>query len=119
MFLHPSLSEGLSNATLEAMAVGLPVVVTDVSGMRELVTDGVNERSSHRLVTRPHWRPPFGIWRPTPSSAPRWASAAGNGPSITSTSSCAHKPYSSTIDESFASMPRRRKIQSIRMDWAS
>ena len=42
VFLHPSLSEGLSNATLEAMAVGLPVVVTDVSGMRELVTDGDN-----------------------------------------------------------------------------
>jgi colanic acid/amylovoran biosynthesis glycosyltransferase len=42
VFLHPSLSEGLSNATLEAMAVGLPVVVTDVGGMRELVTDGEN-----------------------------------------------------------------------------
>jgi colanic acid/amylovoran biosynthesis glycosyltransferase len=42
VFLHPSLSEGLSNATLEAMAVGLPVVVTDVGGMRELVTDGDN-----------------------------------------------------------------------------
>jgi colanic acid/amylovoran biosynthesis glycosyltransferase len=42
VFLHPSLSEGLSNATLEAMAVGLPVVVTDVGGMRELVTDGVD-----------------------------------------------------------------------------
>jgi glycosyltransferase involved in cell wall biosynthesis len=42
VFLHPSLSEGLSNATLEAMAVGLPVVVTDVGGMPELVTDGVD-----------------------------------------------------------------------------
>jgi colanic acid/amylovoran biosynthesis glycosyltransferase len=42
VFLLPSLSEGLSNATLEAMAVGLPVVVTDVGGMRELVTDGVD-----------------------------------------------------------------------------
>jgi colanic acid/amylovoran biosynthesis glycosyltransferase len=42
IFLHASVSEGLSNATLEAMAVGLPVVVTDVGGMRELVTDGVD-----------------------------------------------------------------------------
>jgi colanic acid/amylovoran biosynthesis glycosyltransferase len=42
VFLHPSVSEGLSNATLEAMAVGVPVVVTDVGGMRELVTDGID-----------------------------------------------------------------------------
>jgi colanic acid/amylovoran biosynthesis glycosyltransferase len=42
IFLHSSVSEGLSNATLEAMAVGVPVVVTDVGGMRELVTDGVD-----------------------------------------------------------------------------
>jgi glycosyltransferase involved in cell wall biosynthesis len=42
VYLHPSVSEGLSNATLEAMAVGLPVVVTDVGGMRELVSDGDN-----------------------------------------------------------------------------
>ena len=42
VFLLTSLSEGLSTATLEAMAVGLPVVVTDVGGMREAVTDGVD-----------------------------------------------------------------------------
>lgn len=44
VFLLASLSEGLSNATLEAMAVGLPVLVTDVGGMREAVTDGVEGR---------------------------------------------------------------------------
>jgi glycosyltransferase involved in cell wall biosynthesis len=44
VFLLPSLSEGLNTATLEAMAVGLPVVVTDVGGMREAVTDGVEGR---------------------------------------------------------------------------
>jgi len=44
IFMLPSLSEGLSIATLEAMAVGLPVVVTDVGGMREAVTDGVEGR---------------------------------------------------------------------------
>ncbi len=42
VFLLPSLSEGLNTATLEAMSVGIPVVVTDVGGMREAVTDGVD-----------------------------------------------------------------------------
>lgn len=36
----PSHSEGLSNALLESMAAGLPVVATDVGGTREAVTDG-------------------------------------------------------------------------------
>jgi colanic acid/amylovoran biosynthesis glycosyltransferase len=42
IFVLPSLSEGLSNATLEASAVGLPVVVTDVGGNREIVEHGVS-----------------------------------------------------------------------------
>jgi colanic acid/amylovoran biosynthesis glycosyltransferase len=41
VFLLSSLSEGLSNAVLEAMACGLPVVTTDAGGMREAVTNGV------------------------------------------------------------------------------
>ena len=44
LFLLSSVSEGVSQATAEAMAVGLPVVVTDVGGMRELVTDRVHGR---------------------------------------------------------------------------
>jgi colanic acid/amylovoran biosynthesis glycosyltransferase len=40
-FLLSSLSEGISNAVLEAMACGLAVVTTDCGGMREAVTDGV------------------------------------------------------------------------------
>lgn len=41
LFLLSSVSEGISNAALEAMATGLPVVTTDCGGMREAVTDGV------------------------------------------------------------------------------
>lgn len=38
--LVPKANEGLSNSILEYMAAGLPVVVTDCGGNRELVIDG-------------------------------------------------------------------------------
>ena len=41
VFLLSSLSEGISNAVLEAMSCGLPVVTTDCGGMREAVLDGI------------------------------------------------------------------------------
>lgn len=37
VFAHPSLSEGISNAVMEAMAMELPVVCTDAGGMCELI----------------------------------------------------------------------------------
>jgi glycosyltransferase involved in cell wall biosynthesis len=41
-FALPSDYEGLSFAMLEAMAVGLPIIATDVQGSGEALTDGVN-----------------------------------------------------------------------------
>lgn len=40
VFVLSSLEEGISNAVLEAMASGLPIVTTTAGGMAEAVTDG-------------------------------------------------------------------------------
>ena len=41
IFVFPSLSEGFSNALLEAMAAGKPVVAFDVSSMPEIIENGI------------------------------------------------------------------------------
>src|SRR3989338_5264126 len=40
IFIRPSLSEGLGNSFLEAMAVGLPVIGTNVGGIPDFLFDG-------------------------------------------------------------------------------
>lgn len=39
-FVHPSRSESFSLVRLEAMSTGCPVVISDISGAREMVRDG-------------------------------------------------------------------------------
>jgi glycosyltransferase involved in cell wall biosynthesis len=42
IYVQPSFQEGLPNAVLEAMAMGLPIVATRVSGNEDVVADGDN-----------------------------------------------------------------------------
>jgi glycosyltransferase involved in cell wall biosynthesis len=42
IFVFPSTTDTFGNVIIEAQAAGLPVVVSDVGGPRELVIDGVN-----------------------------------------------------------------------------
>ena len=41
VFLHPAVSEGFSNAVLEAQAMSLPIVCTDADGLTENIEDNV------------------------------------------------------------------------------
>lgn len=41
-FVFPSYREGFPNTVLEAGAMGLPSIVTDINGSREIIKDGKN-----------------------------------------------------------------------------
>ena len=42
LFVFPSNHEGMSNAVIEALCVGLPVVTTDVGGASDMIENGKN-----------------------------------------------------------------------------
>ena len=41
-FVFPSYREGFPNVVIEAGAMGLPAIVTDINGSREIIHDGEN-----------------------------------------------------------------------------
>lgn len=60
VYIFPSLGEGLSLSTLEAASCGLPLIVSDNSGLKDLLTDGkegfcVPIQSVEALVDRINW----------------------------------------------------------------
>lgn len=48
LFILNSSYEGFSHTLLEALAMGIPVLVSDAGGNREIIEDGVNGRLYHR-----------------------------------------------------------------------
>ena len=60
VYVLPSYHEGMPRSVLEAMAVGRPIITTNVPGCRETVIDGVNgflinARNASDLITKMEW----------------------------------------------------------------
>lgn len=55
IFVFPSMREGMPVALMEAMAAGLPCVVSDIRGNRELINGAVKD-STGFLETPPYWK---------------------------------------------------------------
>lgn len=72
IFLFPSLSEGFSNAVLEAMAMGLPIIASDVGANSEMIEDKggiiVKENTGQKLyeaivsISDPSIRKSMSLW---------------------------------------------------------
>jgi glycogen(starch) synthase len=86
-FVLSSLLEGFSSAIIEAMAAGLPLVVTDVPGIRGVVTDNregllVPSRSPTALAAAMHRIIDDAALRARLSSAARETAARYNWPTV-------------------------------------
>ncbi len=82
----PSTYETFSLVTFEAASSGLPILATDVNGVRELIEDGQNgfliarERRGYRPAPAPAGRRPGAAqrdWARPPASRPRLAGGDG------------------------------------------
>jgi glycosyltransferase involved in cell wall biosynthesis len=88
VFVLPSRNEGMSNAALEALASGLPLIVSGTGGMAELVRDGENgilidpdntetfARALVRLAEHPEERQAFGRASRQRAEAQSWRQVA-------------------------------------------
>ncbi len=73
IFVLPSIREGMPVALMEAMAAGLPCVVSDVRGNRELIADAKEEYKKHKTDKNLYVRP--GGIRVSAKSAASYAEA--------------------------------------------
>lgn len=79
----PSLYEGMSHVLLEAMAMGLPSIVSDLPANREVVTDGLNamlvppQRPDHLVRAVNKLRTDDSLWRRISRNAHSRAEAFG------------------------------------------